>query len=131
MLACLPDIQSPEKAFVANWRFPSQCVLLVIYLAEDGVLHSVLCLSFHNCHPRTLDLDICCATCFLFPGDEVESSPEIVLMLALNYCADVIKGLLVLFPLRYPFPFLQVLSSEPFTVFLVEEAFLFACLQPK
>jgi hypothetical protein len=98
------------------------------YFTEDHLLHRVLCHPFHDCPLLTFNLNICSAACFLFAGDIIQSLPEVSLLLALDNGADVVKCLLVFFFACNPFPFLQLLPSEPFPVFLIEKAFLLTCL---
>jgi hypothetical protein len=76
----------------------------------------------------TFNLNICSAACFLFAGDIIQLSPDVLLLLVLDNGADVVKCLLVFFFACDPFLFLQMLSSEPFPVFSIEKAFLLTCL---
>ncbi len=70
--------------------------------------------------PLAFDLNIRSTASFLFAGDVIQASPEILLLLALYNLADVGQCLFVVVVVPNLFPFLQVFSSELFSMIPVE-----------
>ncbi len=92
----------------------------VVYFTEYRLLHRVLCCLLHDCPPLASNLNICSTACFLFAGDVIQVSLEILLVLALYNLANVGQCLFVVIIARNLFPFLQVFLPELFSMIPVE-----------
>ena len=88
---------------VAYWGFSCEDVLLLVDLADDGLLDSVLCALFNDGSILPFNLYHSCAASPLLPGNVVQFLPEVLLMLPLNDSADFVESFFVLLLLSNPF----------------------------